>query len=156
MRSAVQTVTEDISALTVEVKDGGLSEQFDKISNSAGRLVTAVGELAANDILPAIINSMAAIIEHGDTIVTIMALIGANVAAIKITKAVSAANEVLTIMSVRLGTTAATTALLKGELTATQAVVGLFTGKISVATVATTAFKNAVTAITTSPFLLQV
>lgn len=152
MRSAVQTVTEDISALTVEVKDGGLSEQFDKISNSAGRLVTAVGELAANDILPAIINSMAAIIEHGDTIVTITALIGANVAAIKITKAVSAANEVLTIMSVRLGTTAATTALLKGELTATQAVVGLFTGKISVATVATTAFKNAVTAITTSPF----
>lgn len=153
MRSAVQTVTEDISALTAEVKDGGLSEQFDKISNSAGRLVTAVGELAANDILPAIINSMAAIIEHGDTIVTITALIGANVAAIKITKAVSAANEVLTIMSVRLGTTAATTALLKGELTATQAVVGLFTGKISVATVATTAFKNAITAITTSPFL---
>lgn len=154
MRSAVQTVTEDISNLTSEVKEGKLSDQFDKISESAGKLITAVGEFAANDLLPTLVNGLALIIEHGEEIVVVTALIAANVAAIKIGKAVSAANEALTILSVRLGTSAATTALLKGELTATQAVVGLFTGKISAATVATTAFKSVITALTSSPFLV--
>ncbi|MCI7498566.1 MAG: phage tail tape measure protein [Oscillospiraceae bacterium] len=154
MRSAVQAVTEDISQLTAEIKNGALSEQFDKISDAAGRLITAVGEFAANDLLPTLINGMALIIEHGKSIATIIALIGANVAAVKISKAISAADEALTILRVRLGTSAATAAFLKGELTTTQAVVGLFTGKVSAATVATTAFQTAIKALTTSPFLV--
>ena len=154
MRSAVQAVTEDISQLTAEIKDGALSEQFDKISDAAGRLITAVGEFAANDILPTLINGMAMIIEHGKSIATVIAIIGANVAAVKIGKAISAADEALTILRVRLGTSAATAAFLKGELTTTQAVVGLFTGKVSAATVATTAFQTAIKALTTSPFLV--
>lgn len=154
MRSAVQAVTEDISQLTAEIKDGALSEQFDKISDAAGRLITAVGEFAANDLLPTLINGMAMIIEHGKSIATVIAIIGANVAAVKIGKAISAADEALTILRVRLGTSAATAAFLKGELTTTQAVVGLFTGKVSAATVATTAFQAAIKALTTSPFLV--
>ncbi len=154
MRSAVQAVTEDISQLTAEIKDGALSEQFDKISDAAGRLITAVGEFAANDFLPTLINGMAMIIEHGKSIATVIAIIGANVAAVKIGKAISAADEALTILRVRLGTSAATAAFLKGELTTTQAVVGLFTGKVSAATVATTAFQAAIKALTTSPFLV--
>lgn len=154
MRSAVQAVTEDISQLTAEIKDGALSAQFDKISDAAGRLITAVGEFAANDLLPTLINGMALIIEHGKSIATVIAIIGANVAAVKIGKAISAADEALTILRVRLGTSAATAAFLKGELTTTQAVVGLFTGKVSAATVATTAFQAAIKALTTSPFLV--
>lgn len=154
MRSAVQAVTEDISQLAAEIKDGALSEQFDKISDAAGRLITAVGEFAANDLLPTLINGMAMIIEHGKSIATVIAIIGANVAAVKIGKAISAADEALTILRVRLGTSAATAAFLKGELTTTQAVVGLFTGKVSAATVATTAFQAAIKALTTSPFLV--
>ena len=154
MRSAVQAVTEDISQLTAEIKNGALSEQFDKISDAAGRLITAVGEFAANDLLPTLINGMAMIIEHGKSIATVIAIIGANVAAVKIGKAISAADEALTILRVRLGTSAATAAFLKGELTTTQAVVGLFTGKVSAATVATTAFQAAIKALTTSPFLV--
>ncbi len=154
MRSAVQAVTEDISQLTAEIKNGALSEQFDKISDAAGRLITAVGEFAANDLLPTLINGMALIIEHGKSIATVIAIISANVAALKIGKAISAADEALTILRVRLGTSAATAAFLKGELTTTQAVVGLFTGKVSAATVATTAFQAAIKALTTSPFLV--
>ena len=128
MRSAVQAVTEDISQLTAEIKDGALSAQFDKISDAAGRLITAVGEFAANDLLPTLINGMALIIEHGKSIATVIAIIGANVAAVKIGKAISAADEALTILRVRLGTSAAT--------------------------VATTAFQAAIKALTTSPFLV--
>ena len=153
MRSAVQTVTEDISALTVEVKDGGLSEQFDKISNSAGRLVTAVGELAANDILPAIINSMAAIIEHGGSIISVMAGIAAAVLAVKgltafasLQKALRIANLALIDMEACSGSAAIAQAFLAGNLTVTKTAAGIYYGKISAATLATAAF-NAVCSI---------
>lgn len=153
MRSAVQTVTEDISALTVEVKDGGLSEQFDKISNSAGRLVTAVGELAANDILPAIINSMAAIIEHGGSILSIIAGIGAAVAAIKVgpfivsfIASVQTANLQLALLTGQFGAAAVSATALGGGLSITEIAVALYNKQITVATASTAAF-NAICSI---------
>lgn len=153
MRSAVQTVTEDISALTVEVKDGGLSEQFDKISNSAGRLVTAVGELAANDILPAIINSMAAIIEHGGSILSIIAGIGTAVAAIKFgpfivsfIASVQTANLQLALLTGQFGAAAVSATALGGGLSITEIAVALYNKQITVATASTAAF-NAICSI---------
>ena len=153
MRSAVQTVTEDISALTVEVKDGGLSEQFDKISNSAGRLVTAVGELAANDILPAIINSMAAIIEHGGSILSIIAGIGTAVAAIKVgpfivsfIASVQTANLQLALLTGQFGAAAVSATALGGGLSITEIAVALYNKQITVATASTAAF-NAICSI---------
>lgn len=153
MRSAVQTVTEDISALTAEVKDGGLSEQFDKISNSAGRLVTAVGELAANDILPAIINSMAAIIEHGGSILSIIAGIGTAVAAIKVgpfivsfIASVQTANLQLALLTGQFGATAVSATALGGGLSITEIAVALYNKQITVATASTAAF-NAICSI---------
>lgn len=153
MRSAVQTVTEDISALTAEVKDGGLSEQFDKISNSAGRLVTAVGELAANGILPAIINSMAAIIEHGGSILSIIAGIGAAVAAIKVgpfivsfIASVQTANLQLALLTGQFGAAAVSATALGGGLSITEIAVALYNKQITVATASTAAF-NAICSI---------
>ena len=153
MRSAVQTVTEDISALTVEVKDGGLSEQFDKISEGAGRLVTAVGELAANDILPAIINSMAAIIEHGGSILSIIAGIGTAVAAIKVgpfivsfIASVQTANLQLALLTGQFGAAAVSATALGGGLSITEIAVALYNKQITVATASTAAF-NAICSI---------
>lgn len=153
MRSAVQTVTEDISALTAEVKDGGLSEQFDKISNSAGRLVTAVGELAANDILPAIINSMAAIIEHGGSILSIIAGIGTAVAAIKVgpfivsfIASVQTANLQLALLTGQFGAAAVSATALGGGLSITEIAVALYNKQMTVATASTAAF-NAICSI---------
>lgn len=153
MRSAVQTVTEDISALTVEVKDGGLSEQFDKISEGAGRLVAAVGELAANDILPAIINSMAAIIEHGGSILSIIAGIGTAVAAIKVgpfivrfIASVQTANLQLALLTRQFGAAAVSATALGGGLSITEIAVALYNKQITVATASTVAF-NAICSI---------
>ena len=153
MRSAVQTVTEDISALTVEVKDGGLSEQFDKISEGAGRLVAAVGELAANDILPAIINSMAAIIEHGGSILSIIAGIGTAVAAIKVgpfivsfIASVQTANLQLALLTGQFGAAAVSATALGGGLSITEIAVALYNKQITVATASTAAF-NAICSI---------
>lgn len=153
MRSAVQTVTEDISALTAEVKDGGLSEQFDKISEGAGRLVAAVGELAANDILPAIINSMAAIIEHGGSILSIIAGIGTAVAAIKVgpfivsfIASVQTANLQLALLTGQFGAAAVSATALGGGLSITEIAVALYNKQITVATASTAAF-NAICSI---------
>ena len=147
------SATEDISALTAEVKDGGLSEQFDKISNSAGRLVTAVGELAANGILPAIINSMAAIIEHGGSILSIIAGIGAAVAAIKVgpfivsfIASVQTANLQLALLTGQFGAAAVSATALGGGLSITEIAVALYNKQITVATASTAAF-NAICSI---------
>lgn len=153
MRSAVQAVTEDISQLTAEIKDGALSEQFDKISDAAGRLITAVGEFAANDILPALINSMSAIIEHGNIIISVVTGIGAAVAALKIgtvivglVASVQTANVQLALLTGQFGAAAVSATALGGGLTLTEIMVAAYNKQIPVATAVTAAFNTVIKA----------
>ena len=153
MRSAVQAVTEDISQLTAEIKDGALSEQFDKISDAAGRLITAVGEFAANDILPALINSMSAIIEHGNIIISVVTGIGAAVAALKIgpvivglIASVQTANVQLSLLTGQFGSAAVSATALGGGLTLTEIMVAAYNKQIPVATAVTAAFNTVIKA----------
>ena len=153
MRSAVQAVTEDISQLTAEIKDGALSEQFDKISDAAGRLITAVGEFAANDILPALINSMSAIIEHGNIIISVVTGIGAAVAALKIgpvivglIASVQTANVQLSLLTGQFGAAAVSATALGGGLTLTEIMVAAYNKQIPVATAVTAAFNTVIKA----------
>ena len=153
MRSAVQAVTEDISKLTAEIKDGALSEQFDKISDAAGRLITAVGEFAANDILPALINSMSAIIEHGNIIISVVTGIGAAVAALKIgpvivglIASVQTANVQLSLLTGQFGAAAVSATALGGGLTLTEIMVAAYNKQIPVATAVTAAFNTVIKA----------
>lgn len=153
MRSAVQAVTEDISQLTAEIKNGALSEQFDKISDAAGRLITAVGEFAANDLLPALINSMSAIIEHGNIIISVVTGIGAAVAALKIgpvivglIASVQTANVQLSLLTGQFGSAAVSATALGGGLTLTEIMVAAYNKQIPVATAVTAAFNTVIKA----------
>lgn len=153
MRSAVQAVTEDISQLTAVIKDGALSEQFDKISDAAGRLITAVGEFAANDLLPALINSMSAIIEHGNIIISVVTGIGAAVAALKIgpvivglIASVQTANVQLALLTGQFGAAAVSATALGGGLTLTEIMVAAYNKQIPVATAVTAAFNTVIKA----------
>lgn len=153
MRSAVQAVTEDISQLTAEIKDGALSEQFDKISDAAGRLITAVGEFAANDLLPTLINSMSAIIEHGNIIISVVTGIGAAVAALKIgpvivglIASVQTANVQLALLTGQFGAAAVSATALGGGLTLTEIMVAAYNKQIPVATAVTAAFNTVIKA----------
>ena len=153
MRSAVQTVTEDISKLTSEIKDGALSAQFDKISESAGRFITAVGEFAANDLLPGLINSMSEIIEHGNVIISVVAGIGAAVAALKIgpvivglIASVQTANVQLALLAGQFGSAAVSATALGGGLTLTEIMVAAYNKQIPVATAVTAAFNTVIKA----------
>ena len=153
MRSAVQAVTEDISKLTAEIKDGALSEQFDKISDAAGRLISALGEFAANDILPALINSMSAIIEHGNLIISVVTGIGAAVAALKIgpvivglIASVQTANVQLDLLTKEFGAAAISSTALGGGLTLTEIGVAAYNKQIPVATAVTAAFNTVIKA----------
>lgn len=165
MRSAVQAVTEDISGLTGEIKDGALSEQFDKISESAGRLITAVGEFAANDLLPGLINGMALIIEHGGTIISIMAGIGAAVAAVKlapvvqsvviavqgVVAAVQTANVQIALLTAQSGAAAVSSTAMSGGLSLLEIAVAVFNKQMPVATAVTAAFN---TVLKSNPVML--
>lgn len=153
MRSAVQAVTEDISQLTAEIKNGALSEQFDKISDAAGRLITAVGEFAANDLLPTLINSMSAIIEHGNIIISVVTGIGAAVAALKIgpvivglIASVQTANVQLSLLTGQFGAAAVSATALGGGLTLTEIMVAAYNKQIPVATAVTAAFNTVIKA----------
>lgn len=160
MRSAVQAVTEDISQLTAEIKDGALSEQFDKISDAAGRLITAVGEFLAKDILPALINTMSVIIDHGGMIISIIAGIGAAVAAVKLAPvvigisaaikgviaSVQTANLQLALLAGQFGSTAVSATALGGGLTLTEIMVAAYNKQIPVATAVTAAFNTVIKA----------
>ena len=153
MRSAVQSVTEDIGTLTESLASGSLSDSFDKISEGFSGLLASASEILANDIIPAAINGLETIIKYGNEIISVAAGIGAAIAAVKIvpiiTTAVAAiqtANLQLSLLAAQSGAAAISQTALAGGLTATEIAVGLFTGKITLATAAEAAF-NAVCSI---------
>ena len=84
MRTAVQSVTEDIGALTSSLTDGELSESFDKLSAGMSELVSGFSKLLAEDILPAAINGFAWIVDNGESIANTFAITAAAVVSYQI------------------------------------------------------------------------
>ena len=158
LRTAVQSVTADISTLNSEIKDGELSESVDKISNSIGQLVKSLGNFVANDAMPVIISSMAAIAEHGNKIISVLAGIATGFVTFKsagilikyFVDPLQQAQIQLSLLSLQAGKATITTTALNGGLKLSEIVVGLFTKKITAATAAQVAF-NAVSAV--NPFV---
>ncbi|MGN0598887.1 MAG: phage tail tape measure protein [Oscillospiraceae bacterium] len=150
MRTAVQSVTEDVGTLTESLTDGKLSDSFDKISEGFGNLAETGSEILSNNIIPAAINGLGTIIEYGNEIISVTAGIGAAIVAINITPfivkfiaGIQTANLQLALLAAQSGTAAISQTALAGGLTATEVAVGVFTGKITLATAAQAAF-NAV------------
>lgn len=158
LREAVQSVTADLGTLTASLTEGGLSQSFDKVSESLSKVLSKMSEVLANDILPTIITGLEKILDHGNEIIALIAGIGVAVAAFKISTvimgavaAIQTANVQLSLLSLQSGAAAVSQAALAGSLSATEVAVGLFTGKITLATAAQSAL-NAVAAI--NPYVL--
>ena len=96
MREAVQGITETIGELTSRIKDGDLSDTFDKISEGFARLTTAAVDLLGNTVLPLLANVLGTIVDKADTLVPVIgSAVTALVAYKGITVAATAAQTVM-------------------------------------------------------------
>lgn len=81
---AVQSVTKEVEKLTASIKDGELSEAFEKVAGKLTELAGGFLEFAANKGIPALINAFEWVIDNGDKVVSMLETIGAGYAAAKI------------------------------------------------------------------------
>lgn len=84
LRDAVQSVTKEVEKLTASIKDGELSESFEKVAGKLTELAGKFLEFAANKGIPALINAFEWVIDNGDKVVSMLETIGAGYAAAKI------------------------------------------------------------------------
>lgn len=84
LRDAVQSVTKEVEKLTESIKDGELSESFEKVAGKLTELAGKFLEFAANKGIPALINAFEWVIDNGDKVVSMLKTIGAGYAAAKI------------------------------------------------------------------------
>lgn len=152
-RGAVQEITGYIGSLTAELTNGKLSESIDKIALGFNDIATAALNVLGNNVIPAIVSGLETIIEHADTAKTILSLVVAEFVALKATailtpivSSIMAANTALTLLAAETSVATFQQAALASGMSFTEVAVGLFTGKITLATAATAAF-NAVCSI---------
>ncbi len=84
MRTAVQEVTGSVGDLTESLTNGELSESMDKVAASLGDITGKVLSLMADDVLPALINCFAWIVDNAGTIAPILVTAASAVAAYKV------------------------------------------------------------------------
>ena len=158
MRSAVQSVTEEISTLNESMTNGELSESMDILSEAFSSAASSAAEFLADDVIPGIVNGMSAIIEHGDAIVSILEGVAASLVFLKgiqtfdvISKSVK--GTITMFAALEAETTAATfqQAALNTQMSLSEVIIGLLSGKITIATAKQAAW-NAVCAV--NPFVL--
>lgn len=157
LRGAVQAVTSSLSDLNSEISNGELSESLQRISAEIGSLITDLGKFASNNALPFVINAMELIVVHGGEIISVAAGIAVAVKGMKLVPVMTSIVNVfqkaqisVALLSMEMGLAHVTTATLNGTLTASEVIVSLLTGKITLATAAQAAF-NAVASI--NPFV---
>lgn len=137
MRTAVQSVTEDIGTLSASISDGALSESFEKLSDSASNFIVTLSEGAA-DTLPKVINAMAEIADHAELVKAGILGVGGAIAAANIATSVSAVGGAVHKAALRinlLGTSASIarmqTRAFNGELSLTKVAALAATGNIN-------------------------
>ena len=71
LTAGVSSLSDAFLALSDSVTDGELSDEMEQIGAGFADLIQSGAELAA-DVLPDVINGMAFLVEHGDTVVTML------------------------------------------------------------------------------------
>lgn len=158
MRSAVQSVTEEIGKLTTSVTDGKLSDSIDKISAGFSKLAGTAISFVGNTLIPTLITGLETIVDHANTLKAILGIVAAEFIAMKaaavltpIVVGIMEANRALTLLAAETSAATFQQVALASGLSFTELAVGVFTGKITLATAAQAAF-NAVCAI--NPIIL--
>lgn len=137
MRSAVQSITEDIGTLSQSISGGELSESFDKLSTVASDFITTIADGAAN-ILPKVINVMAEISDHAELVKAGVLGVGGAIAAANIATQVTAVGGAVHKAALRInliGTSSSIAAMktraFNGELSLTKVAALAATGNIN-------------------------
>ncbi len=156
MRTAVQSVTEEISTLNESMTNGELSESMDILSEAFGSAAESAATLLADDVIPGVVNGLSMIIEHGNTIIGLIVGLEASFIVLKNIEVFEGINKTVvdTIKNfelLQMETTAETfqQTALNSEMTLGEIAIGLFSGKLTVATAkeaAHLAVTNALTA----------
>ncbi|MCM1480908.1 MAG: phage tail tape measure protein, partial [Muribaculaceae bacterium] len=100
MRTAVQEVTVSIGELTASLNDGELSDSMDKVAEGFSSIVSSATELLANDVLPALINSFAWVVENADDLKTVLVAVGSAMVIYETATGAAAAANILHTASI--------------------------------------------------------
>lgn len=138
----IKSVTKAVEDLTYQASNGKLSRSIDKIADGFGKLISKGGDLIAK-VLPKLINGLAWILDNGGTIAKVIGTITAMVIAFKagakidkVIKTWQTAQKALALFEATTKGVTIAQGVMNGSLTIGQTVVGLLTGKITLATVA--------------------
>lgn len=101
MRTAVQSVTEDIGTLSASISDGALSESFDNIASKFAGLVSSISSFLSESALPSLINGVSWLVDNFGSFIPVLSAATAAVISYKVaviaagtaTKALSAAHS---------------------------------------------------------------
>lgn len=152
-REAVQEVTSYIGDLTSSMNDGELSSSVEKISQGFSDLAASAIKFVGNNVIPMVVSGLEVVVDHAYELKNLIILIAAEFLALKaaavltpIVEGIMAANRAVTLYAAEMSAANLQQLALSGGMTASEIVVGLFTGKITAATAATAAF-NAVCSI---------
>lgn len=151
--SAFEAATDGLQEFNDNLSGGELSGKLDKVADSFEKVSVAAVEMVTSDVLPAMINGMAAVVEHGEEIV----FVGTEIAAVfvawqvgtviqKVVVGFQTANLQVTLLAAQSGKAAVAQTALAGSLKLSEVAVSLFTGKITLATAAQTVFNRTVAA----------
>ncbi|MBS4883259.1 MAG: phage tail tape measure protein [Amedibacillus dolichus] len=153
MKKAVQASIEKVEDLSKEMESGKLSKSLDTCADGLGTMAEVAIDLAT-DAIPLVIDGFAFIVDHGKQIVTTAGAIGGAMLGMKIAdpvlkgvKAFKAAKDAVDLYNIKLIASTAAGKKFAGSLTLGQAAVGVLTGKVTLATAATTAWNAACTAL---------
>lgn len=101
MRTAVQSVTEDIGTLSQSISGGELSESFDNIASKFAELVSSISSFLSESALPSLINGVSWLVDNFSSFIPVLSAATASVISYKVaviaaetaTKALSAAHS---------------------------------------------------------------
>ena len=95
LTNAVENVTEVIGQLQTDLTDGSLSGALEKIATGFGNMVEKASEIVAA-VLPTLLEGLGWIADNGETIVSVLAGIGAGFVAFKVASVINAVVAALT------------------------------------------------------------
>gem|GEM_PF-880234 len=84
MRTAVQSVTEDIGTLSASISDGALSESFDNIASKFAGLVSSISSFLSESALPSLINGVSWLVDNFSSFIPVLSAATAAVISYKV------------------------------------------------------------------------
>lgn len=152
LKNAVEEAITDINSLNGSINNGKLGESIDKIADAFAEMAGNIAEFAADKGIPALVDTFTWLIDNGPTVKAVIGGIVTGIAAFKITnskafesiiKSWQEAKLQLALFEATQSKTAIATEALNGKLKLSEIAYAGLTGKINLATAATTSIKTA-------------